>query len=207
MKTLFLCFSIYLVLNFISALNTFNGTLEQHHQQQVQSNNVSNIHHYGELINTRSINNRFAQQNRSRLQRGKFNQLQENRLNTTQVNPIINNRAIHPKFRQWPPVNTNNKTQLSLSNTTAAAILKSNISSIIKNNVQLDETPLKADRQILLNITQSSALLQIFTPKPQLRERISFADSYFQQRLRSFFGHQHDNATARTRPYIRTGLR
>lgn len=223
MKTiLFLCLSFYLVLNLISALDTFNAQLQQqandesnvyhpashlqglaYQEQQVHSQNATIPHQYDDMIN--NTNNRVVQKNRSRLQRGKY-QLQETLQNTTPVHPLINNRDIHPRFRAWPPAFTNKRAELSLSKITSA-ISNSNISSIQKNNTQLNQSPLLADTNVIVNTTKSSGLLQIFTPKPQLRERISFADYYFQRHLRSLFGHQHDKTPSPTRSNIKTGLR
>lgn len=223
MKTiLLLCLSIYLVFNLISALDTFNAQLQQqtnnesnvyhpashlqglaYQQQQIHSQNATIPQQNDDVINNK--NNRVVQQNRSRLQRGKH-QLQESLRNTTQVHPLINNRDVHPRFRAWPPAFTNKRAELSLSKITSA-ISNSNISSIQKNNTQLSQPPLLADANVIVNRTKSSGLLQIFTPKPQLRERISFADYYFQRQLRSLFGHQHDKIPSPTRSNIKTGLR
>ena len=56
--------------------------------------------------------------------------------------------------------------------------------------------------------TTTINLLQILTFKPQTRKQSSFGEYFFQQQLRAFFGHQHEEQhSAPTRSNIKTGLR
>ena len=50
----------------------------------------------------------------------------------------------------------------------------------------------------------ASNLLQLLTPKPKIRDHISFVDFFFQQKLRALFAHNH---AAPTRAYIKNSLR
>ena len=88
-------------------------------------------------------------------------------------------RVIHPKFRPWFHSRQTNKSAVSF--------------------VELHPVD---GRQ------PTTTLLQILTLKPQIRKQPSFAGYFFQQQLRAFFGHQHDQQhTEPTRSNIKTGLK
>jgi hypothetical protein len=221
MKVILFCLSFYLIPNFISAFDALNvqphdqvnDALNIYHpashlqgfqyQQQAHSHGATYTHRQADTTDNK--NNRVAHQHRSRLQRSKY-PLQDPPLDTTQVNPIFNDRVVHPKFRPWFETDRNSETQFSFLKTTITGS-NSDISSILNDNIQLNQ-PHLGDGRATTNTTKSSGLLQIFTPNPQFQERISVTDYYFKQKLRElFFGHQHDKYPSPTRSNIKTGLR
>jgi len=169
MKIVLVCLSFYLVLNFVSAFDTFND------QPLNQVNDASNIYHpashlqelaykqqaycHDAPINQQQIctinnkNNQVVQQHRSQFQRSNYPP-QDPHLDTTQVNPII---VVHPKFRLWLETDRNSETQFSFLKTTIA-VSNSNISSILNDNIQLNQPDL-ADGEAIINTTKSSNLL------------------------------------------------
>lgn len=55
--------------------------------------------------------------------------------------------------------------------------------------------------------TMSPSLFQLLSPKPKVRDRISFANYYFERQLRAFFSHHHAKFPAPTPSNIKTALR
>jgi len=212
MKIILFCLSFYLIPNFISAFIIFNGQPHDQvndasniyhptsdrqafeYQQQVHSHDTTDNHQQANTID--DTMNRVIQQHRFQLERNKFSP-QHFHLDTTQVNPIINDRAVNPKFLPWFQIHTHSERQLALLKTNISDS-NSNISSILNDNIQLNQST---------NTTKSSGLLQLFTPKPQTQEHISSTNYYFKQKLRElFFGHQYDKYPLRNRSNIKTAL-
>ena len=218
MKIILAFVNFYLLFNFISALETFNSHLQGlanqqhgdlvtpnivHHENKVNETNLLNPSHLeGRLYEQQpqSHNNTIAHQapngtnNNTHLQR-RIYQSQYHIHTTAAVREQHyprNNLVIHPKFRPLLPNWENNDPQ-----------------SPLESNIQQNQ-PLLADERAIINPTKSSDLLQILTAEAidngvQTRGRISFGDYFYQQKIRSIFGHYHYTPPARR--YIKTGLR
>lgn len=195
MKILLACLTFYLVLNFISASDTVNAQQANNasntyhpashlheliYQEQAHSHNAPIVQQQADTINNE--NNRVVLQKHPQHQNEKY-QPQDHLQNTTivqsEMNPVIDDRVVHPKFRPWFHTHM--------------------------ENIQLNQ-PHLADERTVVNTTQSSDLLQNVPPKPQTREHLSFAD-FFQRPFRAFFEHQHEQFPSPTRSNIKTGLR
>jgi hypothetical protein len=227
MKTILAFLNFYLLFNFISALETFNSHLQElANQQHGHLNNPNIVDHENEVNETNPLNpshiqerlyeqqphshndaiahlepnginnesDRLNQQNHPHLQRRIYH-IQTTAAVRQQDYPVNNRAIIHPKFRPLLPNWENNEPQ-----------------SPLEPNIQQNR-PFLADERAIVNPTKSSGLLQILTAKAidngvQTRRRVSFGDYYYQQKIRSIFGHYHYTAAVPpARPYIRTGLR
>lgn len=224
MKTILIFLSLCLIFNFISAFETseihhpashLQGIAHQQHslgnnsnridhlnsshlrggsyqQPEPHSHNAIIIHHQADSIDNN--NTQLNQQNHSHLRGGKQN---------TTVAQDQANQLIHPRFRLMLQDRTNDITQSSILTIT-------DVPSNPDDNIQ-QNLPFLADNGVSEDTTQPSSLLQIVTAKPidntgETRRSLSFADYYYQQQLKSFFGHQHEKFPPPTRSNIKTGL-
>lgn len=104
---------------------------------------------------------------------------------------VLHHRVVHPRFR--PLLQTRNTNKPTLPSTTPFLPF-------------IELHPVNARTTTTTPTTIN--LLQILTFKPQTRKQSSFGEYFFQQQLRAFFGHQHDEQhSAPTRSNIKTGLR
>jgi hypothetical protein len=207
MKTILIFLSLCLIFNFISALETSKPQLNQqadnsshlregpYQQPEPHSHNAIIIHHQADSIDNNST--QLNQQNHSHL-RGDKHSLQNTTVAQDQANQLI-----HPRFRSMLQDRTNDITQSSILTIT-------DVPSNPHDNIQ-QNLPFLADNGVSDDTIQSSSLLQIITAKPidntgETRRSLSFAEYYYQQQLKAFFGHQHEKFPPPTHSNIKTGL-
>jgi hypothetical protein len=210
MKTALVVLIFCLSFNFISSSEVFNAP----------SNHTSNIHHSASHLEGFSYPQRNQVNNDTvphqdndvvAYLRGNPYQQQPHSHNTTlayrQANDVNNNEVIQQNRSRSP----GNQYQLQrrLRNTTAAQRQTDPMNNLI---VHPRFRPLLADEKANINTKNSSGLLQVLTTKlidnnVQTQKPFSFADYYYHEQLRAFFGHKHDEASPHTHSYIKTGLR
>ncbi|CAF1109029.1 unnamed protein product [Adineta steineri] len=121
------------------------------------------------------------------------------------ITASVNKHDVHPKFRYGEQNGRSTETESPLLTTTTTTTVPSSSNT-------LSDLSLLSDSKSIIDTTKSWSLLQIFTKEitnnsSSIPERVPFADYYYQQQLRAFFGHRHGKFAPRTRSYIKTGLK
>lgn len=192
MKNILVFLSLCLTFNSISAIEVFNPQLNQ--QQTTKPSDIypasqlqGSVQQQSDQLNTIDI---VPDQNHNETTNNK-NEIYSNLLGgsyqeqQSQTDPI-NNQLIHPRFRSM----LQNYDQSSLSETTVTDS-DSDISSDSHNNNHNTQ-------QVIENAIEDG---NAPTSQP-----LSFAEYYFQQQLKAFFGHYHEKFSSRTHSNIKTGL-
>ncbi|UJR08125.1 hypothetical protein I4U23_012401 [Adineta vaga] len=181
MKSILVLVSFYHVFNIISATETFNSQSNDasHSISSQQVNHLNNI--------TSVPHHTISHSNSSHPQQVHPHNVPITTSYSKNSRPQLHNRPknllIHPKFRP-------------------ASVQDGEMHHLLSVETTTDST---------LHTTKSSSLLQILTDKPiendlHTRRRLSFADYYYQQQLKAFFGHHHEKFPPHTRSNIKTGL-